>query len=199
MDCKIPERHPRKGIDNQAAKGQRTFAGNWDPEETDDTETMRSRHGYLIYYAGCPILWKSQLQNECALSITESEYTGLPYALRDTIPIMNLLTEMIGMGLPITTSKAEVHCRVFENNSGAVEMTKRAKYRQRTKHLNNRLHHFRSYVDSGQISIHKIDILRQPADLLSKPLNQEAVMKFRQWAGHKQVLMHIERGKCTDN
>jgi hypothetical protein len=29
------------------------FAGNWDPKETEDKDTARSRHGYLIYYAGC--------------------------------------------------------------------------------------------------------------------------------------------------
>jgi hypothetical protein len=108
------------------------------------------------------------------------EYSGLSYALRDAIPIMNLFTEMIEMGLPVTTSKAAVHCRVFEDNSGALEMAKVAKYKPRTKHLNNRLHHFRSYVESGQISINKIHTLEQPADLLTKPLNTEAVTKFRQ-------------------
>jgi hypothetical protein len=156
------------------------FAGNWDQEETDDRDTAMSRHGYLIYYAGCPILWKSQLHTECALSSTESEYTGLSYALRDAIPIMNLFTKMIEMGLPVTTSKAAVHCRVLEDNSRALELAKVAKYRPRTKHLNNRLHHFRSYVESGQISINKINTLEQPADLLTKPLNTEAVRKFRQ-------------------
>jgi ATP-binding cassette subfamily B (MDR/TAP) protein 1 len=155
------------------------FAGNWDPAETDDRDTARSRHGYLIYYAGCPILWKSQLQTECALSSTESEYTGLSYALRDAIPIMNLFEEMIGVGMPVKTSTAKVHCRVFEDNTGALEIAKVAKYRPRTKHLNNRLHHFRSYVENGQISIHKIDTLKQPADVLTKPLNAETFAKFR--------------------
>ena len=57
------------------------FAGNWDPKETQDRDTARSRHGYFIMFANCPILWKSQLQTECALSSTESEYTGISYAL----------------------------------------------------------------------------------------------------------------------
>src|SRR5210317_790954 len=64
------------------------FAGNWDPKETEDRDTARSRHGYFITFAGCPLVWKSQLQTEVALSSTESEYTGLSYALRDAIPIM---------------------------------------------------------------------------------------------------------------
>jgi hypothetical protein len=57
------------------------FSGNWDPKETQDRDTARSWHGYIITYAGCAILWKSQMQTEIALLSTESEYTGLPYAL----------------------------------------------------------------------------------------------------------------------
>lgn len=71
------------------------FAGNWDAKEADsDPGTARSRHGYIIMYHGCPILWKSQLQTEINLSSTESEYTGLSYALRDAIPVTNLFNEI---------------------------------------------------------------------------------------------------------
>ena len=66
------------------------FAGNWDAKEAlNDRDTARSRHGYIISYAGCPIVWKSQLQTEVCLSSTESEYTGLSHSLRGAIPIMN--------------------------------------------------------------------------------------------------------------
>jgi hypothetical protein len=155
------------------------FAGNWDPDEHEDRDTARSRHGYYISYAGCPILWKSQLQSEVALSSTESEYTGLSYALRDAIPIINLFEELKQMKMPIEDTQAKVHCKVFEDNSGALEIAKVAKFRPRTKHLNNRLHHFRSYVDNGIVSIHKIDTLDQPADILTKPLCQELLEKLR--------------------
>lgn len=58
-----------------------SFAGDWDKKMSHEARTARSRHGYVIYYAGCPILAKSQLQTESALSTTESEYTGASYAL----------------------------------------------------------------------------------------------------------------------
>ena len=91
-----------------------SFCGDWDPKEAaTDRDTARSRHGYVINYAGCPLLWKSQLQTEVALSSTESEYTGLSYALRDAIPIMELLKEMSQRGYPISSTQARVHCRVF--------------------------------------------------------------------------------------
>ena len=91
--------------------------GDWNPlEAMTDKDTACSRHGYTINYAGCPILWKSQLQNEIALSATESEYTGLSYALRDAIPIMELLKEMKKQKFPILTSKRQ-YCVEFSKTT----------------------------------------------------------------------------------
>ena len=70
------------------------FAGNWEKNEAWDRDTERSRHGYIVSYHGCSIIWKSQMQTDIALSITESEYTGLSYDLREAIPMIELLKEM---------------------------------------------------------------------------------------------------------
>ena len=157
------------------------FAGNWDRSEAmTDTDTARSRHGYIVKFLGCPIVWKSQLQTEIALSSTESEYTGLSYALREAIPIMELLKEMKRKGIKgLGDHKAKVHCKVFEDNSGALEMAKIHKYRPRTKHINVKLHHFRSYVTSGQISIHPIGSKENLSDYLTKPLPVSEIAYLR--------------------
>jgi histone deacetylase 1/2 len=156
------------------------FAGNWDPEIAfEDRNTARSRHGFFITYAGVLLHHKSQLQTEIALSSTESEFTGLSYALRDAIPIMNTLKEMQSLGFDVKEWRPKVHCKVFEDNSGALEIAKVPKARPRTKHLNVKLHHFRSYVDSGDITIHKIDTLEQVADILTKPLTFDLFVKHR--------------------
>jgi len=39
-------------------------------------------------------VWKSQLQQEIALSSTEAKITGLSYALREAIPIIELFKEI---------------------------------------------------------------------------------------------------------
>ena len=155
------------------------FSGNWDPKESSHEDTARSRHGYIIMYKGCPINWKSQLQTEIALSSTESEYTGLSYALREVIPLMEMLKEMKQYGFNIKSTKPKVHCKVFEDNSGAIEIASVHKYRPRTKHLNIKLHHFRDYVARGEITIHKIESENQLADYLTKPLNEERLTALR--------------------
>jgi len=131
-----------------------------------------------------PVTWKSQLQTEIALSTTEAEYTGLSYALREAIPIMDLLKEIKEKGIMVNDDQAKVHIKVYEDNAGAIEITREKKYRPRTKHLNCRLHHFRCHVEvTQQISVHKIDTKCPPADMLTKPLREE------DFARHRRVAM----------
>ena len=75
------------------------FSGNWRKEEAlEDSDTARSRSGYIITYLGCPILWKSQLQTEIAWRSCESEYICLSQALKRTIPLMEIVQEMKKLG-----------------------------------------------------------------------------------------------------
>jgi hypothetical protein len=92
---------------------------------------------------------------------------------------MQLLKEMKRRGFPINAPQARVHCHVFEDNSGALEMARIHKYRPRTKHLNVQIHHFRDYVEHREISIHPIKTEVQPADFLTKPLNKENLTRHR--------------------
>ena len=119
------------------------------------------------------------MQTEIALSSTESEYIGLSYTLRETIPLMEPLKEMKAKGLDVLDHRPKVHCKVFEDNSGALEIATIHKWRPRTKHMATKLHHFRSYVDRKEISIYPIDTKEQPADILTKPLAVELFIKFR--------------------
>jgi hypothetical protein len=129
------------------------FAGNWDPQiAAYDDSTARSRHGYIITYAGCPILWASQLQTENALSSTESEFIGISRALRTAIPMMELMKELlIKQGFSIRSARPQVHCRVFEDNSVALDIAKVPKMRPRTKHSNIKYHPFRDQTTSCEV------------------------------------------------
>ena len=87
--------------------------------------------------------------------------------------------EMKELGFSLGSTKPRVHCKVFEDNSGALEMAKVHKYRARTKHLNTKLHHFRDYVSWDNILIHAISTVDQLADYLTKPVNEETLAKLR--------------------
>jgi hypothetical protein len=158
------------------------WSGLWDKSiAATDSSTARSRHGFIMEYCGCPLIWASQLQTEIALSSTEAEYISLSKALRETIPIMNILQEMKNLKYKIGITNPKVHCKVFEDNSGALEMAKVHKFRPRTKHINIKYHHFRSYVNDESISIHPITSEKNPADMLTKGLgvNKLRTNRFR--------------------
>jgi len=104
------------------------------------------------------------------LSSTESEFISLSTALRATIPIMELVKELTGQGFDMVSTQPTVHCHVFEDNIGALEIAKVPKMRPRTKHVNVKFHHFQDYVDRREITLHAINTHDQPANMLTKPL-----------------------------
>ena len=156
------------------------FGGLWKRETAaNDPSTAKSRIGYIIRYAGVPILWTSKLATEICLSVSEAEYCSLSEALRAAIPMMQLLEECYERGLIAQPTAPTVRCKVFEDNSGAVEMAKVPKLRPRTKHINVKYHHFRTFVENKQIEIVSIGTEDQIADILTKQPTQELFLRFR--------------------
>lgn len=162
------------------------LAGTWNKETAEnDPSTARSRAGFLIRYAGCPILWSSKLITEICLSTTEAEYVALSEAMRQTVPMMNILKECQARGLINSKSIPEVKCTAFEDNSGALEMARSPKMRPRTKHINLKYHWFRSFIAKagenidGKVVVLAIDTKDQLADIFTKAVTQELFLKFR--------------------
>ncbi len=83
---------PKKGFECYC---DTDFLGNRNREFAPmDPSTTKSQSGWIIFYAGCPNFWASKLQPQIALSTTKAEYIAMSQALRDVIPVMNLLQEM---------------------------------------------------------------------------------------------------------
>jgi len=134
------------------------FSGLWNKEFTPvDPSTAKSQSGSIIFYAGCPVSWASKLQSQVALSTTKAEYIAMSQALRDIIPVMNLLQEMREQEFQVICNEPYVYCKVFAENSGTLELTRLPKLHPRTKHINVCYHHFRKHVQKGLIKIFPID------------------------------------------
>lgn len=154
------------------------FAGTWQDRSAHDPSSVLSRTGFVISYAGCPIVCTSKMQTLTALSTTEAEYIALSSALREVIYIMNLLNELKGRGFALSASTPKVKCRVFEDNRSCIEIATNHKTRPRTKHLSCRLHHFRSFVSRGDITIEHVSTTEQLADMFTKPLPRDQFIKL---------------------
>ena len=72
-----------------------------------DPTTSKSRMGWVTSYAGCIISWASKIPNKN--STTEAEYITLSTALREQIPLMNLLQEVVKKGIDMKYQPPMVH------------------------------------------------------------------------------------------
>ena len=71
------------------------FAGLWGHEDPQDPICARSRTGFVVTYANCPLLWVSKLKTERALSTLRSEYVSLSHSDRALLPLKSLIKGVI--------------------------------------------------------------------------------------------------------
>jgi hypothetical protein len=102
-------------------------------------------------------------------------------ALKDVIPVMNLIDEMKNKGLQVICTQPYVYCKVFKDNSGALELARLPKLRPRTKHINVCYHHFREHGRKGFIKIFPVETKNQIADALTKALAQNDFTRHRKF------------------
>jgi hypothetical protein len=149
------------------------FSSNWNKKFAPvDPSTAKSCSGWIVFYAGCPVCWASKLQSQVSLSITKAEYIAMSLALGDVIPVMDLIAEIKDRGFQVICTQPYVYCKVFEDNSGTLELACLPKLRSRTKQINLRYHHFREHVRMGLIKIFPIDTKDQIANTLTKAFPQ---------------------------
>ena len=93
------------------------FAGLWGQEDEQDPISVKSRSGYLLTFAGCPLLWGSKLQTEVTLSTMEAEYVALSQSMRELIPIREVILEIQRI---VFNNEKQLGCRshskVFEES-----------------------------------------------------------------------------------
>ena len=81
--------------------------------------------------------------------------------------------------IPMHISKPNFVCKVHEDNQSCIKMATGIKFSPRTKHIALKYHHFRSHVKSGRVEIQYRPTEEQLADLLTKPLSNEAFFTLR--------------------
>jgi len=154
------------------------FASLWGQEDDQDPVCVRSRTGFVLEFAGCPLMWTSKLQTEIALSTTEAEYIALSQSMREVIPTWCMLQEVL-QHFGVEFAGSFTHSTVFEDNSGALVLATAPKMNSRTKHIAVKYHHFRDHVQKGTIKIVKVKSDGQKADIFTKGLGPVKFPKIR--------------------
>jgi hypothetical protein len=94
---------------------------------------------------------------------------------------MFLVQEIHEKGFQVICTRPYVYCKVFEDNSGALELARLPKLCPRTKHINICYHLFCEHVRNGLIKIFPVRIENQIADALTKPLSQNDFQRHRRY------------------
>ena len=131
------------------------FAGLWNRDDIQDPHCVRSRTGYVINLADCPVLWKSRLQTEIALSTMEAEYVALSTSCRDLFPLIDLTKEICSIFKMdmVVKDTADMHIKVHEDNVGALALGKLEPRRMtpHSKHYAIKYHWFREHIGPRRI------------------------------------------------
>ena len=149
------------------------FAGLWNYEDSEDPVCVKSRSGYVMTLADCPIHWVSKLQTVIALSTLESEYIYLSQAMRELVPMRRLIKEIIEHLDPkALENETNLVSTIWEDNNGTISTVTAPKLSPRTKHIATKYHFTRSHIGK-EIVLKKIESEKQKADIFTKGLNED--------------------------
>ena len=95
------------------------FAGMYGHENPTDPVCAKSCSGFVIVFAGVPVLWQSKLQTETALSTMEAKVIALTACMRELILIMDMVSSLsVAAGIP--AGDVNMRVSVHKDNSGAL-------------------------------------------------------------------------------
>ena len=157
------------------------FAGLWNSEDKMDPHCVKSRTGYVILLANCPVLWKSKLQSLIAVSTMESEYIALSTACKELVPLHALIHEVAAACHIPAMKDIKLNTSIWEDNSACCKLanTKLPQMTPRSKHIAIHFHWFRQFV--GKLfSVNPISTSIQLADIFTKGLDSATFTNLRQ-------------------
>ena len=155
--------------------GDGVLRGYSDADWAGDFDTRRSTSGYAFKIGNATVSWSSKRQATVAKSTAEAEYVALSYATQEAVWLRQLLND-VGFGTNSPTI-------IFEDNNGAIDLSRNAKYHSRTKHIDISHHFVRERVKSKEIDVVHCPSKDMVADVLTKGIPRVQFYKLRDLLG----------------
>ena len=146
------------------------FAGLYGYEESTDPVCVRSRTGYIIAVANCPVVIYSSLQTETALSTMQAEIYAMAQCCKALFPLVKMVKELSGAaGLPLG-GPPQMKITLHEDNTGALILAKTIppEFTPRSKFYALKTIWFREQIVVLGIEVVKIDTKLQWGDICTK-------------------------------
>ncbi|MBW0533619.1 hypothetical protein O181_073334 [Austropuccinia psidii MF-1] len=132
-----------------------------DADYANDNEDRKSITGYVILAFSNPICWLSKKQSVVAQSTTEAEYIAMNICSKQ-LRWLTFVFNDLGHFSPQPI--------LFNDNSGAVTISKQASLNANTKHIEIRYQYVRDCVMKKLIRVVQVSTNDMIADVLTKPL-----------------------------
>ena len=155
------------------------LVGFSDSDWAGDVDTRRSTSGYTFHVGNSLVSWSSKKQATVAKSSTEAEYVALSFATQEAVWLRRLL-ESINCSETTPTT-------IFEDNQGAIDLSRNPKHHNRTKHIDISFHFTRERVASKEVNVEYCPTSEMTADIMTKALPRVTFEKLREYMGVVKV------------
>jgi hypothetical protein len=157
--------------------GKFILNGLSDSEYAGDRETRHSVFGYIVYFCGAPIAWKSKAMRSVTLSTTEAEYVAISEVTKEIMFAKQVIsTANIEVKLPIG---------IQVDNIGAIYLTSNYTTGQNTKHVDIRYHYVRELIESGVLQVNFVRSNDNESDIMTKNTTRDLFEKHQnKWFGY---------------
>ncbi|CAM8984877.1 unnamed protein product [Rhodiola kirilowii] len=132
--------------------------------------TRRSVTGFCTLLGNSLISWKIKKQAIVSRSSAESEYRAMAAASSEVLWLIRLFANM-KVTIPTPVS---IYC----DNQAAIHIAKNVVFHERTNHIELDCHFIRHHVNSKVLSPLYVPTLEQPADLFTKQLPSDHLLRL---------------------
>ena len=140
--------------------------GYTDASFQTDRDDCASQSGWVFLLNGGVVAWKSKKQDTVVDSTCESEYIATCEGSKEAIWLKQFIGDL-GV-VPSIKEPVEMFC----DNTAAVELTKKAKDRENTKHIDRKYHFVRKKVQESFVVVSRVASENNPIDPFTKALNK---------------------------
>ena len=151
-----------------------------DADWAGDADSCCSTSGYVFKSGSSTVSWCSRKQATVAKSATEAEYVSLSLATQEAIWLRRLMNDLGNRMISPTL--------MYEDNQGAIQLSRNPKFHNRTKHIDVCYHFVRERVASNEIVVTYCPTQDMMADIMTKGLLKGTFEKSRNSLGLYRVV-----------
>jgi hypothetical protein len=159
-----------------SAEGEVELTTYADADDATSADRKSISGNALMIGNNALIGWTSQKQKPVALSTAEAEYIAQSEAVRETVWLRNILSDL-GFTQKEPTS-------VYQDNTTAIAWSHEEAYSKRGKDIDVRYHYTMDQVKVGNVRVQFTGTKDMVADVMTKPLSGEELRRRRdrlQW------------------